>query len=85
MLIEESYNSYFEQQIVDTSANDCDNAFAYLPDLGSYAIVVYDFKKDKSYRVKHNYFHFDPLQGDLTVGGVSVQIDNQKLIINDLF
>jgi Major royal jelly protein len=23
--------------------------------------------------VKHNFFHFDPLQGDLTVGGVNFQ------------
>lgn len=36
-------------------------------------MVVYDFKNDRSYRVKHNFFHFDPLQGDLTVGGVNFQ------------
>lgn len=36
-------------------------------------MVVYDLKNDKSYRVKHNFFHFDPLQGDLTVGGVNFQ------------
>lgn len=35
--------------------------------------MVYDFKNDRSYRVKHNFFHFDPLQGDLTVGGVNFQ------------
>lgn len=60
-------------QIVDTQTSNCGDAFAYLPDLGSYAVVVYDFKKDRSYRVKHNFFHFDPLQGDLTVGGVNFQ------------
>jgi Major royal jelly protein len=60
-------------QIVDTQTSSCNDAFAYLPDLGSYAVVVYDFKNDRSYRVKHNYFHFDPLQGDLTVAGVNFQ------------
>lgn len=60
-------------QIVDSQSSHCDDAFAYLPDLGSYAVVVYDFKNDRSYRVKHNFFHFDPLQGDLTVGGVNFQ------------
>lgn len=60
-------------KIVDTQASNCGDAFAYIPDLGSYAVVVYDFKNDKSYRVKHNYFHFDPLQGDLNVGGVNFQ------------
>lgn len=66
-------DSFFANIIIDTQASDCSNAFAYLPDLGSYAVVVYDFKNDKSYRVKHNFFHFDPLQGDLTVGGVNFQ------------
>jgi len=66
-------DSFFANIIVDTQASNCGDAFAYLPDLGSYAVVVYDFKNDKSYRVKHNYFHFDPLQGDLTVGGVNFQ------------
>lgn len=51
----------------------CDQAFAYVPDLGSYGIVVYSLAADDSWRVKHNYFHFDPLKGDLNVGGVNFQ------------
>lgn len=60
-------------QIVDTSKDNCENAYAYIPDLGAYGLVVYSFKQDKSWRVKHNFFHFDPLHGDYSVGGVKFQ------------
>lgn len=63
----------FLLQIVDVQKNDCDNAFAYVPDLGAYGVVVYSFKADKSWRASHNFFHFDPLQGDYNVGGVNFQ------------
>lgn len=49
----------------------CDEPFAYILDIYGYAIIVYDFKNDKSWRVKHNYFSFDPIQGELSVGGVN--------------
>lgn len=60
-------------KIVDVQKSDCDNAFAYIPDLGAYGVVVYSFKEDQSWRVKHNFFHFDPLNGDYNVGGVNFQ------------
>ncbi|CAH1115367.1 unnamed protein product [Psylliodes chrysocephalus] len=66
-------DSFFANVIVDVTKDTCDNAFAYVPDLGGYGIVVYSFAEDKSWRVKHNYFHFDPLKGDMTVGGVNFQ------------
>jgi len=66
-------HSFFANIIVDVEKDKCDDAFAYAPDLGSYAIVVYDFKKDKSWRIKHHYFHFNPLQGNYNVGGVNFQ------------
>lgn len=53
--------------------NECDDAFAYVPDLGGYGVVVYSFKADKSWRVKHNFFYFDPLNGDYNVGSVNFQ------------
>lgn len=58
-------------KIVDVDPSDCENAYAYLPDLGSYALIVYSFKENKAWRVTHHYFHFDPLQGNYTVGGVN--------------
>ncbi len=36
-------------------------------------MIVYDFKLDKSWKVKHNFFHFDPLQGEYDVAGVKFQ------------
>lgn len=60
-------------QIVDVPKDGCDDAFAYVPDLGAYATVVYSFKSDRSWRVKHNFFYFDPVNGDYNVGGVNFQ------------
>jgi hypothetical protein len=52
----------------------CDEkVFAYILDIYAYAIIVYDFKADKSWRVSHNFFAFDPIQGDLKVGDVNFQ------------
>lgn len=58
---------------MDVNKNKCDEAFAYLPDLGSYAMVVYSLKENDSWRFKHNFFHLDPLQGDFNVGGINFQ------------
>lgn len=66
-------DSFFANVIVDAERGDCDNAHAYIPDLGSYAVIVYSFAEDRSWRVKHNFFHFDPLAGDYNIGGVNFQ------------
>uniref|UniRef100_A0A182IQZ6 Protein yellow n=1 Tax=Anopheles atroparvus TaxID=41427 RepID=A0A182IQZ6_ANOAO len=66
-------DSFFANVIVDAERGDCDNAFAYIPDLGSYAVIVYSFGEDRSWRIKHNFFHFDPLAGDYNIGGVNFQ------------
>lgn len=58
---------------MDTTPDRCDQAYAYIPDLGGYGIVVYSWSKNDSWRVKNNYFYFDPLEGNLTVGGVNFQ------------
>lgn len=66
-------DSFFANVIIDAERGDCDNAHAYMPDLGGYQVVVYSFKDDKSWRVKHNFFHFDPLSGDYNIGGINFQ------------
>ncbi|EDW63659.1 protein yellow [Drosophila virilis] len=65
--------TFFANIMVDVEREQCDDAFAYVPDLGAYGVIVYSYRDNKSYRVKHNYFHFDPLQGDFNVGGVNFQ------------
>ncbi|ERL92756.1 protein yellow [Dendroctonus ponderosae] len=66
-------DSFFANIIVDVDKDKCDDAFAYIPDLGGYGLVVYSFKANESWRFKHNFFHFDPLHGDFNVGGVNFQ------------
>lgn len=55
---------------MDVDKDTCDDAFAYVPDLGAYGVVVYSLKQDDSWRVSHHYFHFEPLAGSYKVGGV---------------
>jgi hypothetical protein len=66
-------DSFFANIIVDVNANDCNGAFAYIPDLGGNSVIVYSLQDDESWRVKHHYFHFDPLSGNYSVGGVNFQ------------
>ncbi|XP_026486371.2 L-dopachrome tautomerase yellow-f2-like isoform X1 [Vanessa tameamea] len=63
-------DSFFANIVVDVDKNTCDNAFAYVPDLGGYGVVVYSLKQDDSWRVTHHYFHFEPLAGTYNVGGI---------------
>ncbi|XP_028171087.1 protein yellow-like [Ostrinia furnacalis] len=63
-------DSFFANIVVDTDKNSCYNAFAYVPDLGDYGVVVYSLKQDDSWRVSHHYFYFEPLAGSYNVGGV---------------
>lgn len=41
--------------------------------MGGYGVVVYSWADNDSWRVKHNFFHFDPLKGEFNVGGVEFQ------------
>ncbi|XP_053959654.1 protein yellow [Anastrepha ludens] len=66
-------DTFFANIVIDSDRNDCNNAYAYIPDLGAYGLIVYSLRDNHSYRVKHNFFHFDPLQGDFNVGGVNFQ------------
>uniref|UniRef100_A0A8D8ZPD2 Protein yellow n=1 Tax=Cacopsylla melanoneura TaxID=428564 RepID=A0A8D8ZPD2_9HEMI len=66
-------NSFFANILVDTTPNTCDKAFAYIPDLGGFQMIVFDLEHDESYKVKHHYFYFDPLSGNYNVGGVNFQ------------
>ncbi|XP_058986012.1 protein yellow [Musca domestica] len=66
-------DSFLANIIVDSERSECSDAYAYIPDLGAYGVIVYSFRDNHSYRVKHNFFHFDPLFGDFNVGGVNFQ------------
>lgn len=38
----------------------CEDTYAYLGDLGGPGLVVYSWKMEKSWLVKHHFFHADP-------------------------
>lgn len=59
-------------QAVEIVGKECakGNAFAYITDMGSNAILVYSMKDDDAWRVENHYFHFDPHAGVYKVGGI---------------
>lgn len=58
---------------IDIVNNDCNNVFAYVPDLGGYGLIVYNFRENRSWRVNHNYFYLEPLAGEFQIGGLHFQ------------
>lgn len=61
-------NAFLANIIVDVTNDNCNNAFAYIPDLGTNALIVYSLAANDAWRVTHHYFHFDPLSGDYNIG-----------------
>ncbi|CAK9820334.1 Protein yellow [Anthophora plagiata] len=49
----------------------CEDTYAYLGDLGGPGLVVYSWSMDKSWLVKHHFFHPDPQGGEFNVSGIS--------------
>lgn len=58
---------------VDVTKKTCNDAYAYIPDLAGYGMVVYSFKENDSWRVTHNFFYLEPNGGDFSIGGHQFQ------------
>lgn len=58
-------NSFIADLAVDVAPGQCDKAYVYMSDLGEYGMVVYSWEKNDSWRISHNFFHFDPLNGNV--------------------
>lgn len=58
---------------VDVTVDACDNAYAYMPDLAGYGLIVYSLKDNNSWRVNHNYFYLEPSAGEFNIGGQKFQ------------
>lgn len=58
---------------IDVEPNDCGNAYAYIPDLANYRINVYSLRQNRMWSFSHNYLSFDPMMGDLNIGGFQFQ------------
>ncbi|EDV42632.1 uncharacterized protein Dana_GF18090 [Drosophila ananassae] len=61
---------------VDVQARNCDDAYAYIPDLVYRRLGVYHLADDRIWAFEHNYFNFDPLAGDLNIGGQTFRWDD---------
>lgn len=59
-------------QVVETVgvSCECSPVYAYITDMGSNAIIVYDLEHDDAWRVENHYFHFDPHAGVYKVAGI---------------
>ncbi|XP_022204541.2 protein yellow [Nilaparvata lugens] len=66
-------DTFFPNIVVDVTKDKCDDAHAYIPDLGSNALIVYSWGKNDTWRIKHHYFNMDPLAGNYHVAGVNFQ------------
>ncbi|XP_026667542.1 uncharacterized protein LOC108622777 [Ceratina calcarata] len=49
----------------------CEDSYAYLGDLAGPGLVVYSWKSDKSWLVKHHFFESDPKFSDFNVSGIA--------------
>ncbi|XP_037709172.1 L-dopachrome tautomerase yellow-f2 [Drosophila subpulchrella] len=61
---------------VDVKAGQCGDAYAYIPDLVYRRLYVYHLRDDRMWAFEHNYFNFDPLSGDLSIGGQTFRWDD---------
>lgn len=59
--------------VVDVTSSSCDNAYAYIADASNYEIIVYSQRTGEFHKISHNYFHFDPLAGDLHIEDLHYQ------------
>uniref|UniRef100_A0AAG5CYD5 Yellow protein n=1 Tax=Anopheles atroparvus TaxID=41427 RepID=A0AAG5CYD5_ANOAO len=55
---------------VDSSGEDCEGAYAYIPDLAFYRLYVYSFREDRMWTFKHEFLSFDPRMTGFSVAGV---------------
>ncbi|KAH8318747.1 hypothetical protein KR074_005246 [Drosophila pseudoananassae] len=61
---------------VDVQPGNCNDAYAYIPDLVYRRLGVYHLATDRIWAFEHNYFNFDPLAGDLNIGGQTFRWDD---------
>lgn len=60
-------------QLVDIKApfNSCSKTKVYIPDVNAFALIVYDFETDKSWRIQNKLFYPNPNFGTFTIAGES--------------
>lgn len=66
-------NTNLASLTIDTTKSTCKNAFAYMPDFSGYGLIVYSLQENRSWRITHNYFYLEPLDGEFSISGHSFQ------------
>ncbi|XP_018803085.1 PREDICTED: L-dopachrome tautomerase yellow-f2-like [Bactrocera latifrons] len=61
---------------IDVFERACNDAFAYIPDLLYRQLYVFSLNDNRMWAFSHNYFNFDPLGGDLQIGGQTFRWDD---------
>lgn len=64
-------DSLFANIVIEDAS--CEDSFAYLADLGGPGLVVYSWRRNVSWLVKHHFFHPDPQSGEFNVSGIAFQ------------
>lgn len=44
---------------------DCANTFAYISDWMNSALIVFSAREGRTWRFNHNYFYFNPFEGEI--------------------
>ena len=60
--------------MVDTRDNQCRDTFAYIADVGSFKLIVFELQRKASWIVTSNLFYPYPLQGDFNINGVTFDL-----------
>ncbi|XP_053661332.1 L-dopachrome tautomerase yellow-f-like [Anopheles marshallii] len=55
---------------IDSTSDDCDGAYAYIPDLAFYRLYVYGFRENRMWKFQHEFLSFDPRMTGFGVAGV---------------
>lgn len=67
-------DSKLQNFVIDS--NKCDNTFAYIADSEKARLIVYSYKTNETWTLKHNFFNFDPSAGDYNISDVNFQSSN---------
>lgn len=68
-------NSFFVDLAVDVNSNNCEDAYAYISDIG-FGLVTYSWAKNTAWRFTHKYFGYDPSNNKFSVKGANFQWDD---------
>ncbi|XP_015116470.1 protein yellow isoform X1 [Diachasma alloeum] len=66
-------DSLWSNIVVDVRDGDCTSAKVYLSDVWRFAMIVYDFSNDTSFRIQHHFFLPDPLSARYELHGIQFQ------------